>query len=206
MTHPSDAPAAPPTPAVSPAVSPAVDPAPSTPPAPAWMKRVPLITGALAALAGYLTVHGAELSNNALYQSNQAVLMQTTASDKWAEFQADATKADDAEDIRLTLDPAARGQQQLAARVAEFRSRQAGLRSQAEDLQRQREALKGVSERRLAEKTWSDYAGVAAQLGIALASVAALTRRPAAFTAGVVAGLAAVAMTGYGLLLHFLSR
>jgi hypothetical protein len=170
------------------------------------MKRVPLITGALAGLAGYLTVHGADLSNNAIYQSNQAVLMQTQASDKWAEFQADATKADDAENLRLTLDPAARGAAQLAARVAEFRSRQAGLRKAAEDLEHRREALKGDSVKRLAEKSWADFAGVAAQLAIALASVAALTRRAEAFTAAVGVGLVAVGMTGYSLLLHFLNR
>ena len=170
------------------------------------MKRVPLITGALAALAGYLTVHGADLSNNAIYQSNQAVLMQARASDKWNEFQADSVKAHVDEAVAATLPPTAGPGRRLAAEASDLRGRQPPLRADAEQLERDRENLLADGKRKLAEKAWADFAGVAAQLGIALASVAALTRRPAAFTAGVLAGLAAVAMTVYSLVLHFVLK
>ncbi len=178
-------------------------PKPDDAPSPGWMKRVPLITGALAALAGYLTVRGANLSNNAIYNSNQAVLMQAQASDKWAEYQADSTKADGADDLRLTLGPAAPGRQDLLARAAVFRGRKDALQAAAHDLERQRDAWDADGRRLLREKDWSDYAGVAAQLGIAVASIAALTRRPEWFTVAVVVGIAGVLMTGYALLSHF---
>ena len=194
-------PPAPTTALASPTAAPAATP--PSPPSPAWMRRVPLITGALAALAGYLTVRGADLSNNAIYRSNQAVLMQTQASDKWAEYQADSGKAANAENLLLTLDPTSAARSQLEARAADFRGRQAKLRVDAIGFEHQRDQLNYDGLHLLKEKDWSDYAGVAAQLGIALASIAALTRRPEWFTIAVVVGIAAVAMTGVALLSHF---
>jgi hypothetical protein len=178
------------------------------PSSPAWMKRVPLLTGGLAALAGYLTVRGSGLSNEAIYQSNQAVLRQTQASDKWSEYQADSVKARVVETSLDTLaaTASAESRQRLTAALDDLRKRQPSLQAAAAALEHERDDLLVGGQRRLAEKGIDDYAGVAAQLAIALASVAALTRRPAAFTAGVVAGLAAVVMTGYALLMHFLAR
>ena len=171
--------------------------------APPWMRRVPLITGALAALAGFLTVRAANLANDAVYQSSQATLFQSQASDKWAEYQADSVKARVVETallVEASLAPAARAT--LAAQSADLRKRQPAAREDASTLLERRDAALVGGKARLAEKDLTDYAAVAAQLGIALASVAALTRRSAAFTAGVVAGLIAVLVTGYALLVH----
>jgi len=55
----------------------------------------------------------------------------------------------------------------------------------------------------LAEKDLLGYAGLAAQLGIALASVAALVRRRAAFYAGIAAGTVATAITAYAFAMHY---
>lgn len=172
---------------------------------PPWMKRVPLITGSLAALAGYLTVRGAGLSNEAIYQSNQAVLRQAVASDTWGEYQADSVKARVLEVALATLPPTSPPavRQKLSAEADDLRRRQPSLRDQAKDLERQRDQLLAGGRLRLAEKGLDDYAGVAAQLAIALASVAALTKRPAAFTAGVAVGLVAIALTVWAMLSHF---
>jgi hypothetical protein len=49
-----------------------------------------------------------------------------------------------------------------------------------------------------------DYAGMAAQMGIALASVAALTRRREAFVIGALCGAAGIAITAYAIIAnHF---
>ncbi len=59
-----------------------------------WIKHVALLTGVLAAVAGFLlTVRMTILTNDAIYLSNQAILAQTEASDAWAEYQADSIKA-----------------------------------------------------------------------------------------------------------------
>ena len=176
----------------------------AAPAGPAWMKRVPLITGSLAALAGYLTVRGADLSNNAIYWSNQAVLMQAAASDKWTEYQAASTKARVVEVTLLTLPAdAAAARPRLEADAAELRSRQPAIRAEAIALEHKRDDNLSAGQARLREKDLTDYAGVAAQLGIALASIAALTRRPEWFTIAVVVGLAAVGLTAYSLAEHF---
>ncbi len=59
---------------------------------PRWMRFIPLLTGILAAAAGFLTVRGADLANQAIYHSNQAVLYQAKASDTWTEYQADSIR------------------------------------------------------------------------------------------------------------------
>jgi hypothetical protein len=174
--------------------------------APLWMKRVPMITGVLAGLAGFLTVRGANMSNEAIYRSNQAVLFQAQASDKWAEYQADSVKARVIETTLIVgvADPAARAT--LQGDQKKFRSLQETDKADAAAFESKRDQELLNSHARLAEKDLLDYAGVAAQLGIALASVAALTKKQAAFNVGLFAGVIALAVTGYALLIHFFSH
>jgi hypothetical protein len=70
------------------------------------------------------------------------------------------------------------------------------------ELERKREENLAQGQLRLAEKDFDDYAGMAAQLAIALASIAALTRRPEWFTISVVVGIAAAGLTAFALLAH----
>src|SRR5438477_12047665 len=93
------------------------------PSAPAWLRRVPLLTGVLAALAGFLTVRGANLSNQAIYHSNQGVLHQAQASDAWAEYQANSIKARIAETSLLTATDAT-VKETLTAQAKDLRDRQ----------------------------------------------------------------------------------
>lgn len=173
---------------------------PIDPTAPRWMRYVPLLTGLLAAVAGFLAVRGANLANDAIYRSNQGVLFQAQASDTWAEYQADSVKARVVETALLggVADPGARDQ--LTAQGKDLRARQPALRTQAMDLERRRDAQLASGDARLAEKDILAYASVAVQLGIGLASVAALARRREAFLAGGVVGAAGVAIAAYTLL------
>jgi len=171
--------------------------------APSWLRRVPMFTGILAALTGFLTVRGANLSNDAIYRSNQGVLHQTQASDLWTEYQADSIKARVVETALLaTTQPTAKDA--LTAQAKDLRERQPKIKSDPQAQEQMRDADLVGGQRRLAQKDLLDYAGVAAQLGIALASVAALTRRKPAFAVGLVAGLAAIAVTAYALVAGYL--
>ncbi len=159
-----------------------------------WLKYTALTTGVLAVVAGILTVRGTNLANDAIFHSNQAVLFQAQASDAWAEYQADSIKA---RVVETTLtggvtDPAARDQ--LTRQATGFRDRQPPLREKAAGLEQRRDAELTHSTQRLVDKDTLSYAGVAVQLGIGLASIAALTRRRAALVAGVLAGVAGVAI------------
>lgn len=185
------------------AAVPAAPPPAAEPPQPVWMKRVPVITGGLAALAGFLAVRGTNLANMAVYQSTQGVLQQTKASDAWAEYEAESLKATT---YQATLDAGtadAGHVGHLTSKVAEYAARKDALRDAAKKAEAVRDDQVKLSTANLDEKDYCDYAGVAAQLGIALASVAALTRRQSAFNTAVLVGLAAVALAAYGLSLHY---
>jgi len=175
------------------------------PTAPTWIRYVAMLTGALAAVAGYLTVRSTVLSNQAIYNSNQGVLYQAQASDAWAEYQADSVKARMSEiAMKTTKDPDAI--QWLTVQDVVTRDRQPQAKKDAQDLELERNDVLAHSKRLLGERDILQYAGMAVQLGIALASVAALTRRYDAFMAGVICGVLGVLTTGYALAAHFLIK
>ena len=162
-----------------------------------------MVTGVLAGVAGYLTVRSADLSNDAIYHSNQGVLHQAEISDAWAEYEADSIKAN-AIETQLSagaVQPSAKAE--LEARYKELRDREPGLKAKAEGFRKDRDAELALGGNRLGEKNLLAYASMAVQLGIALASVAALTRRRSAFVSGVAVGLVGVAITTAALVLHY---
>jgi hypothetical protein len=159
----------------------------------------------LAAFAGFLTVRGANLTNQAIYHSGQAVLHQAQASDAWAEYQSASIKARIVETALLSGAADAAGKNSLDAQAKELRDRQPPIKQRAQDQEAQREAELHNSAQRLAQKDLLDYAGMAVQLGIALASVAALTRRAPAFAVGVLCGAIGVAVTGYAIVVGYLA-
>lgn len=172
--------------------------------APTWLKQVAMLTGVLAAFAGFLAVRSTTLTNEAIYESNQAILAQAQSSDAWAEYQADSIKARVVETALVTsgaMPPDQRAK--LAKEAAVLRDRQPKIKRTAIARADDRERHLAMGLRNLAEKDLIGYAGLAAQLGIALASVAALVRIRAAFNAGIAAGVAAVAITVYAFFMHY---
>jgi hypothetical protein len=165
---------------------------------PPWLSHVAVLTGVLAALTGFLTVRSTTLTNEAIYESNQAILSQTQASDAWAEYQANSIKAHIVEMQLLPsspLSPADRAD--LTKMNKEIRDRQPVSRESATEKIKERQAHLDEGLKRLQQKDMLGYAGMVAQLGIALASVAALIRRRAIFYVGVVAGALSIAITAY---------
>jgi hypothetical protein len=174
---------------------------------PPWLSHVAMLTGVLAALAGVLTVRSTSLTNDAIYQSNQAILAQTQASDAWAEYQADSIKARVVETQMVPSSPiAAEDRSDLEAIDNDLRARQPKAKQTAADKEAARDAYMKQGLDRLAEKDLLGYASLAAQLGIALASVAALVKKRSIFHAGVAVGVAGVAITAYAFLEHMLVK
>jgi hypothetical protein len=163
-----------------------------------------MLTGVLAALGAFLTVRGAAFSNDAIYHNSIAVLHQAKASDTWAEYQADSIKRRIVQtQIVTTTDPAAR--QTLDQQAKEIGDRQPELKRRAEFLEKQREDEVTSSNRSLGEKIRLDYAGMFVQLGIALASVAAMTKRKFAFVGGLIAAGVGVGVTVFVMARHYLA-
>lgn len=170
---------------------------------PRWLRYVAVLTGVLAALGGFLTVRSTNLSNEALYHSTQAVMRQARASDAWAEYQAESIKARIIETQLAAGTGDAATREGLRSAAAELRERQPALQATARQMEQEREALLAAGQRRLAEKDLLGYAGMATQLAIALASVAALVRRPSAFVVAIACGAAAAAITAFALFSHY---
>jgi len=166
--------------------------------APAWIGHVAVLTGVLAALTGFLTVRATTLTNQAIYESNQAILSQTQASDAWSEYQANSIKA---HMVEIELLPSHRlsaaDRANLAKMDSEFRDRQPLNKQTATSKIEERQTHLDSGLKHLQQKDMLGYASMIAQLGIALASVAALVRKRMAFNIGIAAGLVAVAITAY---------
>ena len=165
---------------------------------PPWVKQVALLTGLLAAISGFLVVRSTAVTNNAIYESNQAILSQTEASDAWSEYQADSIKARVIETALATVtDLSAESRAALNKQAADLRDRQPKVKRTATDKTADRDRHLQVGLKWLAEKDLLGYAGLAAQLGIALASVAAMVRWRTPFHVGIGAGLVCIAITAY---------
>ena len=180
-------------------------PSNSTESGPSWLNYVAVLTGALAALAGFLAVRSTTLTNDAIYESNQAVLAQAEASDSWAEYQAASIKARIVE-TQMTAMPnmPAATRAELSKQDMELRDRQPEAKKIALDKAAERDGFLKEGRHRLAEKDLLNYADLAAQLGIALASVAALSKRRTAFLAGILSGVTAAGITAYVFFMHYL--
>jgi len=173
---------------------------------PPWLAQVAVLTGVLAALTGFLTVRSTSLTNEAIYESNQAILSQTQASDAWAEYQANSIKAHVVEMQLLPSNPlSAQDKATLAAMDKDFRDRQPQDKQSALDKSKERQAHLAEGFKKLQQKDLLGYAGMAAQIAIALASVASLTRKRLMFHVGVMAGVASVIVTAYALAAAYLS-
>lgn len=173
--------------------------------APAWVGHVAVLTGVLAALTGFLTVRATTLTNEAIYESNQAILSQTQASDAWSEYQANSIKA---HMVELQLLPSnhvsTADRAELTKMSEDFRSRQPLNKQTAVEQVKEREAHLASGLKHLQQKDMLGYAGMVAQLGIALASVAAMVRNRMVFAIGVAAGVIAFGITAYTFVLAYL--
>ena len=177
------------------------DPAADNPP---WVKQVALLTGLLAAISGFLVVRSTAVTNNAIYESNQAILSQTEASDAWNEYQADSIKARVVETALATAaDLSAESRATLNKQAADLRNRQPRVKQTAGDKTADRDQHLQIGLKWLAEKDLLGYAGLAAQLGIALASVAAMVRWRTPFLVGIAAGAVCIAITVYAFVAYY---
>ena len=128
------------------------------------------VLAVLAATAGSLeTVEG----GRAITQSSEAVLAQDQATDAWNEYQADSLK-------RHMYDIAAEnGLGHYRGDSAAERRAQDKARAKAEGAEKERDARTAESARHEARHHWLTGAATLIEIGIALSTVAIITRRQA---------------------------
>ncbi len=152
-------------------------------------QRIALFSAVLATIGAVVSLLGGHTENDALYQKNEAVLFKARASDSWEHFQAEEIKRHLLEATApLTHDPAA--PRLLAAYAA--RARQ--LEAEAKALDRRSEEADGDSRQALRPHIKLSIAMTFVQIAIALASIAALTRRRWLFGLAGASGLIGVVL------------
>ena len=140
------------------------------------------------------------LTNNAIYESNQAILAQAQSSDAWNEYQADSIKARIIETQLAAnpgLDPQSRTR--LEGQAQDFRNRQPKIQGDAQNFAKDRDDHLAAGKGLLATRDMLSYADLATQLAIALASVAAMVRVRRAFDAAIIVGVIGVVIALFAL-------
>ena len=99
--------------------------------------------------------------------------------------------------MATAADLSAENRTALNKQAADLRNRQPATKQAATDKTADRDRHLQVGFKWLAEKDLLGYAGLAAQLGIALASVAAMVRWRTPFLVGIAAGVLCIAITVY---------
>jgi len=169
-------------------------------PVPSWVGYVALLTGILAGIAGFLTVRATVLTNNAIYESNQAILAQAQSSDAWNEYQADSIKARIIEtQIAAATGLDAQSRARLEGQAKDFRDRQPKIQRDAQNFAKDRDDHLAAGKGLLATRDFLSYADLATQLAIALASVAAMVRVRRAFDAAIFVGALGIVIALYAL-------
>ena len=142
-------------------------------------QRIALFTAILATLAAVTSFLGGHTQNEALLHKNEAVLIKAQASDAWGYYQAEDLKRHIAQ-MEIDLAPPASAANQMSAHradIARYKARGAGLKREAETLDRQSAAADLDSDEALRPHTKLALAVTAIQVAIALASITALTGR-----------------------------
>jgi hypothetical protein len=163
-----------------------------------FIQMVALATGLMAVLAAVGAQQAASLSNEALLASNQSILSQTKASDTWNEYQADGIKRRVFETQALVTAGDGQKSQELSGEAKREADKQPGLMKEAQHLETERDALRAESQDKNAiHETFARSVG-ALQIGIALASISALTRKRELFFLGAGFGLLGAGLLGWG--------
>src|SRR2546427_8782799 len=164
-----------------------------------WVVYLSLSTALIAVLAAIAALESGTYSNEALMQKNEALLVQTKATDQWAYYQAKSVKGT----IYASQAAAAQGSNpELASKAKQEAARYAAeeeeISKAAKELEKEVKEDGERSNKSMEHHHRFAYAVTMFQISIALAAVAALSRQKFVWFAGLV-----VAVLGF---VSFLSR
>jgi hypothetical protein len=164
-----------------------------------WLTWLSLSTAILAVLAAIASLESGSFANDAIVQKNDAVLHQSKADDEWAHYQAAGVKA-----VVYATQAEATEKADVAAKWRSESERERGaqrdIKEAAQKEQEQVEAMDRASEHSLHVHHRFAQSVTVFQVAIAVAAIAALTRRKAMWWVSLVAGAAGAALFASGLL------
>jgi len=157
-----------------------------------WLTWLSLSTACLAALAAVASLHAGGLANEALLLKSDAVLAQSEYADNWSEYQARSMKAYlfDTQAALLQDEP----RKSAESHAHHEREEADRLKPVAERLRHKVEGSNEASAQRMERHEIFARAVTIFQIAIAVAAIAALTRRKAMWWLSMVGGAAGVGL------------
>lgn len=138
-------------------------------------QRIAIMTALLSTLGAVFSYQGAATQNDAMLLKNEALLKKTEAADLWAQYQSKSQKQALAELGALVAPPAA--MQGYKDKAVRYGTEKVEISKQARALDDQAEQFSEKSAHVMHPHHYLSQAMTLLQIGIALASIAALTRR-----------------------------
>ncbi len=137
-----------------------------------WTRYLAITTAMIAVLAALASMKSGNLANSALLAKNDAILMQSKASDQWNYYQAKG--------IKRTIDDAlslGNGNLKLKSEALRYAAEQKDIQAKARELEREAESDNKRSERLLQKHEKAATSVTFFQIAIALSAMAALMRQ-----------------------------
>ena len=149
---------------------------------PRWLDYLAISTALFAVIAAIAALEAGNYANEALFQANRAVLLQTQAVDTWSQYQAESIKKYEATNLVMILAHTGGSPREIGAARAEAARRQkqqSALQPEARRLSAETDALNKESEGQLEHHHRFAIAVTLLQVAIGLSAIAALLSMPA---------------------------
>jgi hypothetical protein len=154
-----------------------------------WLGYVALISGLLAAFAAVVGLFETQATSKTILTKNEAILMQSKASDQWNFYQAKSIKGHIYE-VNAKLYP--KQAEEFTKEVKKYGVDKAEIKNKAEEFEKKVEEKNVESEHFFHLHHLYSFAETFLHISIALASISALTRKKQLLYAAVGCGLAGV--------------
>jgi hypothetical protein len=164
---------------------------------PRWTSYLSLQTAIIAVFAAVASLESGGNSNEAILAKNEAILFQAQASNEWAHYQAKSVKQSLAANQAVSNPSLAA---KFNAEAARYAAEQGEIQTVARALEAKVEASNQRAERLLERHHRFAISVTLFQIAIALSAIAALTKRKALWTVGLVASVAGLALFVRGVL------
>jgi len=163
-----------------------------------FISRVSITIAVLAVLAAAVGSLETIEAGGAITASSEAVLSQDKATDQWGEYQADSLKK---HLYGLAADAGGPKAAKYAETAKEQIDKQAEVRKQAKEDEAERDKLLGESRQHEDRHHWLTAAATLLEIGIAICTVAIITRREGFWLGSIGLGLAGLGLFGAAYLL-----
>ncbi len=162
-----------------------------------WLNYVALISGLLATFAAVVGLFETQATSKTMLAKNEAILLQSKASDQWNFYQAKSIKGHIYE-VNSKLFPAKA--EEFGNEVKKYGADKAEIKAKAEEIEKKVEEKNVESEHFYEQHHKFSFAETFLHIAIALSSISALTRKKQLLYLAVASGLAGIGFWAGGLL------